>query len=177
MSNVKIEYSPPRLFALVFSSVFFTSYQSAWLPELQWNGFPVSLPFAIGFSLILGYAIAMLCWLLMNTRAHWFATFSPTRGRVISAFCLAAIAPIAVFDGLPLATGYMLVFDPDLPVMYLSLLIFVASYILVAMIVRHTYQRRMLRLGLFMLCYWAAIAFLMLWKGRVTLFLPPIQMG
>ena len=177
MSNVKIEYSPPRLFALVFSSVVFACYHWMWRPELIEHGSPVPLAFAIGLSLILGYAIAMLWWLLKNTQGHWIATFSPTRGRVISVFCLAAIAPIAVLGGLPLATGYMLVFDPGLPVLYLSLLVFVASYILAAMIVRHTYQRRMLRLGLFMLCYWAAIAFLMLWKGRLTLFLPPIQMG
>lgn len=93
----------------------------------------------------------------------------------MSAVFLAAIAPIYVFDGLPMAAGFVLIMDPDLPVLYLFLLISIASYLLSSMIVRHTYQRRILRFGLFMLSYWAAIAFQVLWKGEITLFLPPMH--
>jgi hypothetical protein len=173
MNASSATFSPPRTLALVLSGFVFATYQWGWRPELVKllvRGEPVSLPFAIGFSLILGYAVAMLWWLLRNTQGQWIATFSPTRGRVVAAFCLAAIAPVGVAITLPVAVGFLLLFmSRDLPTLYAFLLIFAASYFLAAMIIRHTYQRRLLRLGLFMLSYWAAYAIIILWNGVVPI--------
>ena len=173
MNASSIDYSPPRALALVLAVLTFAIYQWGWRPELVTllvRGEPVSLPVAIGCSLILGYAIAMLWWLLRNTQGQWAATFSPTRGRIIAAFLLAAIAPIGVAIAIPVAAGFFLLFvSRDLPTLFIFLMVFAASYFLAAMIIRHTYQRRLLRFGLFMLSYWAAYAIIILWTGVVPI--------
>jgi hypothetical protein len=72
--------------------------------------------------------------------------------------------PWIILGVLPLALPY----EP-----FETLLIFSAislvTYPLAAMIVRHTYDRRWLRIGLFALCFWTAYSVLML-RGGVQIF-------
>lgn len=116
----------------------------------------------------------MLGWLILRTRGQVWATFRPTRGRIIGAFCLAMVAPVVVFSWIPWIIGGFLgamIGHAPLQVLGIAMIGTAMAYPLAAMIIRHTYQRRVLRFGLFALSFWTAYALHMLWRGaeRFTL--------
>lgn len=171
MNNVHTKYTPPRLPALGLGLLVFLVYRVMWLPllaTLPQFGKPVPTGFAIGFSLILGYGMTMLGWLIWRTKGQVRDTFRPTRGRILGALALGAVNPLVVISWIPWITGgfslTILSHDP-LAALAIWLMPSAIAYPLAAMIVRHTYQRRWLRFGLFCLCFWTAYAFHMLWRG------------
>lgn len=173
METTNPSYRPPRLLALSAGLGVFVIYQWVWRPNLielsNTHGHPVPLPAAFGFALILGYALAMLWWLIRQTRGQFWATFRPTRGRIISAICLALVTPMVVVNWLPWII--LLAAAPVVSVNIGAVALMGAAclivYPLAAMILRHTYQRRLLRLGLFSLYFWGVYACLMLWHGVI----------
>jgi hypothetical protein len=175
MNNVQ-SYNPPRLAALGLAAAVFAAYHVGWsdlLREGPRTGTPVPLPLAVLFSLIIGYGLAMLGWLIARTKWQVFETFRPTRGRILGAFSLAMVMPIAVFSYVPwiivtlpfiaLGAGLKGVVYAIPAILLPSLL----AYPIAAMILRHTYQRRALRFALFALCFWTAYSAHMLWSGVV----------
>lgn len=173
MNDVHIKYAPPRLPALALGLLVFLAYRAMWLPllaALPQFGDPVPTGFAVGFSLIIGYGLTMLGWLIWRTKGQVWDTFRPTRGRILGALALGAVTPIAVFSWLPWIIGsfvLMGLFHEPLAALAVWLVPSLIAYPLAAMIVRHTYQRRWLRFGLFCLTFWTAYAFHMLWHGVV----------
>lgn len=172
MNNVQYKYTPPRFLALCLGGIIFAVYHLGWRPTLldpSTRGAPVPLVIAIAASLVLGYGIAMLGWLLRATKGQVRYTFRPTRGRIIGAFCLAMVTPIVVFSYLPWVMGglapLMLGSEP-LFAIAIMLMATALTYPLAAMIVRHTYDRRWLRLGLFALSFWTAYAGHLLYSGE-----------
>ena len=125
---------------------------------------------AVGLSIVLGYGITMLGWLILRTKGHVWATFKPTLGRIIGAFCLAMVTPLAVFSYLPWIVGGLIPFVFFAAPFWgtgVTLLATALAYPLSTMIVRHTYDRRLLRFGLFCLTFWTAYAGHMLYSGVV----------
>ncbi|MGJ8610549.1 MAG: hypothetical protein ACSHWY_05620 [Octadecabacter sp.] len=171
MNNVQPKYTPPRAIALTLGLVIFALYQVARRPDLLASsklGDPAPLGLALLFSAIMGYGLTMLVWLMWRTYGQIWYTFRPTRGRVIGAFCLAMVAPIVVFSYVPWIIGPILFFSlasEPLHVLEWATYATLAAYPIAAMIVRHTYQRRLLRIGLFALCFWTAYSAHMLWAG------------
>jgi len=97
------------------------------------------------------------------------ATFRPTRARLIGAVCLGMVTPLAVFSWLPfILIGLipLVAVDISIVIILLILLPIVITYPIASMIIRHTYERRWLRLGLFVLTFLVAYAFLILWQGE-----------
>ncbi len=163
-------YRPPRVLALTLGLGIFVIYQWIWRPILlepsMRLGDPIPLLVAIGFALILGYALAMVWWLTQQTRGQVLDTFRPTRGRLISTICLVLITPFVVFSWVPwIVLGIVPTFFHSISGALLLGGLCLMAYPLAAMIQRHTFQRRWLRFGLFSLYFWAAYAFHMLWRG------------
>ena len=174
MNNVQITYAPPRVAALAIGVLTFAIYQLGWrniLDATENLGDPVALPLAILFSLIIGYGLTMLGWLVMQTRGQIGDTFRPTRGRVLGAMGLLLVTPFVVFNWLPwIFAGLIPMVFSDMPLWGLltTAIGLVILYPLSSMIVRHTYERRLLRFGLFCLYFWTGYAFLMLWHGEMA---------
>ena len=168
-------YSPPRVLALFLGFGIFVIYQWIWRPNLLEPsillGDPVALPVAIGFALILGYALAMVWWLIRQTRGKVLDVLRPTRGRVVSAICLVLITPIGVVSWLPwivIGMAPCLWGNIELEFVWMLGVLCLVVYPLAAMIQSQSYQRKWLRFALFSLYFWAAYAFHMLWRGILT---------
>lgn len=141
----------------------FAIYQIGWRPRLEeqlgsefWGGpgDPAPLPVAILAALTLGHVLAMILWLLSHLRSVGIGAFRPTQGRVISGLCLLLVTPIAVFDWLPwivIGVAPIALVSPD-GFLLLGPIAFVV-YTLAAMIQHQTYQRKLLRFGLFSLYF------------------------
>lgn len=174
MNTVQPICAPPRFLALCLGVVIFAIYHFGWRPQLLAPvtfGTPAPLVLAIIFALILGYGLAALWWLLRSTKGQVWATLRPTRGRIIGAVCLALIIPFAVFSYIPWVLGGLLPFLVGTNTLWALAILLVAScicYPFAAMIVRHTYERRLFRFELFMLAFWAAYAAHMLNSGVVN---------
>jgi hypothetical protein len=174
MNIVHRTYTPPRIAAFILGALVFVIYQFGWRDVLaatnQW-GTPISPPLAVLCSLVVGYGLAMLGWLVVQTNGQVRKTFRLTRGRVIGAVCMVAIMPLAVLSWFPwIVAGLVGLFFFEDPIMGGVVLIgmTLAVYPLAAMIVRHTYQKRWLRFGLFCLYFWTGYAFHLLWHGEMV---------
>ena len=171
MNTVQSNYSPPRIAAFLLAAIVFAIYQFGWrdfINAAPIYGIPVPTALAIVFSLIIGYGFSMIGWLIVRTKGQFLETFRPTRGRIIGSICLTLATPFVVFSYIPwIFLGMLPLAIPYEPIE--ALLIFAAislvTYPLAAMIVRHTYDRRGLRIGLFALCFWTAYSVLMLRNG------------
>ena len=170
MSRIFSGFAPPRILAFVLSAIVLGVYQGFWRPVLlETRDYGDVVPFllAAGCSLTLGYALAMLIWLVRQTRGQLFETFRPSRARLIAAVCLAAVTPVLVVNWMPIVAGLALVpsrgFSID-HVFWFSQFV-LAAYPVAAMIVRHTFERRLLRFGMFVLCFWSVYACHLLWRG------------
>jgi len=174
MNIVQTPYTPPRLLALILGVVIFVVYQVFRRPMLASDitqGDPVPLAVALVASVVVGYGLSMLWWLIRRTKGQFWYTFHPTRSRFIGAFCLAMIAPFAVFTYIPWIFGglmFVILFEEPIWAIAITAMAITALYPLASMIVRHTYQRRWLRVGLFCLTFWTAYAGYLLFMGEVV---------
>ena len=181
MNTVQHTYTPPRSIALVLSGLVFAIYQVFWRPTFLTDhakaafrapdAAPVPLLIALGLSFILGYGLTLLGWLILRTKGQIWATFKPTLGRILGAFCLAMVTPLAVMSYLPWIFGGLIPFvftEAPLLASGVTLLATALAYPFSAMIVRHTYDRRLLRFGLFCLVFWTGYAGHLLYSGEVV---------
>lgn len=174
MNNVQQSYTPPRLAALLIGAVVFAIYWFGWKDALAANqalGDPVPAPLAAICALVIGYGLAMLGWLIRQTKGQIGYTFRPTRGRIMTTAAMVAVMPVVIFSYIPwIVAGLVTLVAFTSPFYFLGAIIGLSLlwYPLASMIVRHTYQRRWLRLAMFCLYFWTGYAFLLLWHGAMT---------
>ena len=172
MNNVQL-YTPPRFLALCLGALVFVFYHLGRRPALlgsATNGKALPLFVAIAASLVLGYGLAMLWWLIRQTKGQFKETFRPTRARITAALSLAFVAPVAVFSWTPWILFFFLGFLAAAIPLKAIAIFFCATlitYPLAAMIVRHTYHRHWMRFVLFCLSFWSAYAAHLLVNGAV----------
>ncbi|MBU2994365.1 hypothetical protein Q4555_06680 [Octadecabacter sp. 1_MG-2023] len=175
MNNVQ-SYAPPRFLALCLGALIFVFYHLGRRPALldyATSGKALPIFVAIPCSLVLGYGLAMLWWLIRQTKGQLKETFRPTRGRILGAFGLMTVTPVVVFSGVPWILGalaFMVVGQGNLDSLFgvgVMLGATLALYPLSAMIVRHTYHRLWMRFGLFCLSFWSVYAAHLLVNGAM----------
>jgi len=162
-------YNPPRILALILGALVLAAYQFFWRGTLMVGPPPVeTVPQALSvlLSFIVGYGIAMLFWLINQTKGQIWPTFRPTSGRIIAAVVVAMLMPVVVFSYLPWIVGGLLIFmmaGEPLVALAIAGAATAIAYPITSMIVRHTYDRRVLRFGMFCVMFWAGYsAFLLL---------------
>ncbi|WP_235260051.1 hypothetical protein [Octadecabacter algicola] len=151
--------------------VFYYLVRRPALMEYETTGKALPPIVAIACSLVLGYGLAMLWWLITHTKGQIRETFRPTLGRIVGMIALTLATPIGVVSDLPWTVGRLIALV--LPTMSLAGFTFLLglltiTYGLSAMIVRHTYERRLMRFGLFCLTFWAAYSCHLLYSGVVV---------
>lgn len=169
-----MSYKHPWIQAWLVGIGVFVIYQFAWRPQIGkqsesafWGGpgEPAPLFVAVLAALTLGHALAMVIWLLKHSRSSGVGGFRPTRGRVISGLCLLLVTPILVFDWIPWIVVGVAPFGA-LSIWIVGLIALVV-YTLAVLIQHQTYQRKLLRFGLFSLYFWGVYAFHILWHGAI----------
>lgn len=174
LMNHAQSYAPPRLVAIIAGAIVLAFYQVYWRDVLM-TGLPsvdtVAQPLSVLLSFVIGYGLAMLFWLIKQTRGQIWDTFRPTRGRLIAAFVVAMLMPVFVVSYVPWILGGLLAFVPqDEPLLTagIALAATALAYPITAMIVRHTYRRLALRFGLFCLMFWTGYSACLLVFGAVV---------
>ena len=171
MNSVQNTYTPPRLAALVVAALIFATYYGVWRPTLispSRYEYPAPLFFEIISAVVVGYGTVMVWWLVRKTKGQVRDTFRPTRGRIIATVALFLVTPVGVVSYLPFIIAGLLplvVFNVPPAGIAAGAVALLLIYPLAAMIVRHTYERRWLRFGLFALSFWTAYCGLTLITG------------
>ncbi|AKS47242.1 hypothetical protein SAMN05444287_3118 [Octadecabacter temperatus] len=172
--NIVQTITPPRFLALCLGTLILVFYHLGRRPallEYATSGKALPIFVAISCLLVLGYGLAMLWWLIRQTKGQFKETFRPTRGRIIGAFSLMFVTPVVVFSEVPWILGvltFMVVVNGNADSLWGIGLILGSTlvlYPLSAMILRHTYHRRWMRFGLFCLSFWSAYAAHLLVNG------------
>lgn len=177
METEPAAYRPPRKLALALGVLIFAMHHLIRRPQLLADvrpDDPVHIWAAFGLSIVLGFGLAMLWWLLRQTKGQIRWTFRPSRGRILTTIGLAAVLPFVVIDWTPWTVGGLVVFSASLGFTEAlqSLVYFLVPCILIypvaAMIVHHTAHKLWLRIALCALVFWSAYAVFMLSFGVVT---------
>ncbi|WP_368184915.1 hypothetical protein [Aestuariibius sp. HNIBRBA575] len=128
-------------------------------------------PVALGFSATLAAGLATLVWLIQLTRMDVpREVFQITRARIIAPFIMAFVTPIAVLSWIPWILGgfsFFIVSEPALFFGFSGVYIIAMSFWfpICAMIIRHTKNRHIIRVGLFCLMYFSAYSLIMIIWG------------
>lgn len=149
--------------------------RSTLLSDQYYSDVPLPILLSVPFCLVVGYALAMIWWLIRQTKGQARFTFRFSRARFLATACLAAFIPFAVIDWVPWTPGGLLVMSILPPIEFEGLgfgllMMAVASmplYPVAAMIVHHTQNRRWVRLGFLAVVFWSVYFGFMLWFGIV----------
>lgn len=136
-----------------------------WRPGPNITGDVDALPFVLAIVAIavLGYGLAAIAALGWTSRFRLRTVLWPTIGKLIGAFALISVTPIAVFGGIPFVIGSMFFFislEIDGPGSIAFLIPIVGTlvwYPFSALIICGTRSKR-LRIGLFCLMFWSCYA-------------------
>ncbi len=126
---------------------------------------------AVPFALVLGYALAVIAGLIRANRHRMRAVLRPNLGRVLGAIVLMLITPLVVVNWLPWIIGMLAPFVIGqwrlavlLPMLLLLGVPALAWYPVSCLIVSGV-KRKLWRLMLFALMFWASYSALVLVQG------------
>jgi len=166
-----------KIWALTFAVVAVVHF-TLWRPNqaVNFHDGPAPILLAVLAAATLGYGLAAITALLITNWPKKRTVLWPTKGKLIGAFTLAFVTPLAVFSGVPWIVGGMLLFTaPMLPPAFETLLVAAqwtlvptaAWYIPSALIISGTRSHK-LRFGLFCVMFWSCYAAHILYTGLKT---------